>query len=49
MVEYLLSIWNGSFIINAEMLDVLRLDVSSIESLEQGSKLLVLSDYLLGW
>lgn len=40
-----------TFIINAEKLDVLHVPsgyVSSIQSLEQGSKLLVLSDYLLG-
>jgi len=40
-----------SFIVNAEKLDVLHVPsgyVSSIQSLEQGSKLLVLSDYLLG-
>jgi dTDP-4-dehydrorhamnose 3,5-epimerase-like enzyme len=40
-----------SFIVSAEKLDVLHVPsgyVSSIQSLEQGSKLLVLSDYLLG-
>jgi dTDP-4-dehydrorhamnose 3,5-epimerase-like enzyme len=40
-----------TFIVNAEKLDVLHVPsgyVSSIQSLEQGSKLLVLSDYLLG-
>lgn len=40
-----------SFIINAETLDVLHIPegfVSSIQSLEEGSKLLVMADYLLG-
>jgi dTDP-4-dehydrorhamnose 3,5-epimerase-like enzyme len=40
-----------SFIINTEKLDVLHVPqgyVSSIQSLEQGSKLLVMADYVLG-
>lgn len=40
----------GSFIINAAQLDVLHIPqgyVSSIQSLEQGSRLLVMSDYFL--
>lgn len=40
-----------TFIINAEKMDVLHVPggyVSSIRSIEEGSKLLVLSDYLLG-
>ena len=40
-----------TFLIDSEKLDVLHVPsgyVSSIQSLEQGSKLLVLSDYLLG-
>ena len=40
-----------AFIINAEKLDVLHVPpgyVSSIQSLEEGSKLLVMADYLLG-
>lgn len=40
-----------TFIVDSEKLDVLHVPsgyVSSIQSLEQGSKLLVLSDYLLG-
>ena len=40
-----------SFIINAETLDVLHVPagyVSSIQSLEEGAKLLVMADYLLG-
>jgi hypothetical protein len=40
-----------TFIVNAEKMDVLHVPggyVSSIRSIEEGSKLLVLSDYLLG-
>lgn len=40
-----------TFIINSEKLDVLHVPqgyVSSIQSLEEGAKLLVMSDYLLG-
>ena len=40
-----------TYIVDSEKLDVLHVPsgyVSSIQSLEQGSKLLVLSDYLLG-
>jgi len=40
-----------SFIINTEKLDVLHVPqgyVSSIQSLEEGSKLLVMADYMLG-
>lgn len=40
-----------TFIINVEKLDVLHVPngyVSSIQSLEEGSKLLVMADYLLG-
>jgi dTDP-4-dehydrorhamnose 3,5-epimerase-like enzyme len=40
-----------TFIVNAEKLDVLHVPsgyLSSIQSLEEGSKLLALSDYLLG-
>lgn len=40
-----------TFIINADKLDVLHIPkgyVSSIQSLEEGSKLLVMADYLLG-
>jgi dTDP-4-dehydrorhamnose 3,5-epimerase-like enzyme len=40
-----------SFIVNAETLDVLHVPqgyVSSIQALEEGSKLLVMADYLLG-
>jgi dTDP-4-dehydrorhamnose 3,5-epimerase-like enzyme len=40
-----------SFIVNAETLDVLHVPqgyVSSIQALEEGAKLLVMADYLLG-
>ncbi len=40
-----------TFVVDSEKLDVLHVPsgyVSSIQSLEQGSKLLVMSDYLLG-
>jgi hypothetical protein len=40
-----------TFIVDSEKLDVLHVPsgyVSSIQSLEEGSKLLVMSDYLLG-
>lgn len=40
-----------TFIVNAEKLDVLHVPqgyVSSIQSLEEGSKLLVMADYMLG-
>ena len=40
-----------SFIINAEVLDVIHVPkgyVSSIQALEKGAKLLVMADYLLG-
>lgn len=40
-----------TFIVNSEKLDVLHVPkgyVSSIQSLEEGSKLLVMADYLLG-
>lgn len=40
-----------SFIVDSEMLDVLHVPpgyVSSIQSLEEGSKLLVMADYLVG-
>lgn len=40
-----------TFVLNAEKLDVLHIPagyVSSIQSIEEGSKLLVMADYLLG-